>query len=241
MVILLIILVVAVLLVSIYAVMLFLRNTQMRRNIDHITASAQLFDEKLLGRQLEGLRYKLNPHLFKNALNSIQSHAYQTYRALDKLSVVLDYVLYESDKELVTLDREMNFITNLIEINRIKLSPLFDLNVKNNIDIEEARQFSILALSTVDLIENAFKHTDFTQPNAFIAIGFILKNNTFELEVRNTASTRIQLMKPHSGIGLQTLKNRLDIIYPGKHQLDMSQSGEVFTAHLKLQLTNENA
>ena len=49
--------------------------------------------------ELETIKYKLNPHLFKNTLNSIQSHAYQTYYALDKLSNVLDYILYESDKQ----------------------------------------------------------------------------------------------------------------------------------------------
>src|ERR1700754_3730028 len=64
--------------------------------------------------ELKALRYKLNPHLFKNALNSIQSHAYQTYYSMDKLSGVLDYILYDSDQPLVSLSDEMEFAANFI-------------------------------------------------------------------------------------------------------------------------------
>src|ERR1035437_4317569 len=59
--------------------------------------------------QLEALEAKLNPHLFKNILNSIQSHAYQTYFAIDKLANVLDYILYESRKKFVTPKEEIDF------------------------------------------------------------------------------------------------------------------------------------
>src|SRR6185369_1074544 len=82
---------------------------------------------KIHSFELDTIRYKLNPHLFKNTLNSIQSHAYQTYYALDKLSNVLDFILYESDRQFVTLKEEMDFALSLIEINRLKISPLFDL------------------------------------------------------------------------------------------------------------------
>ena len=84
--------------------------------------------------QLETLESRLDPHLFKNILNSIQSHAYQTYFALDKLGNVLDYILYESKNRLVTPKEEIEFALNLIEINKIKVSPLFELKVKTKID-----------------------------------------------------------------------------------------------------------
>ena len=78
--------------------------------------------------QLESLEAKLNPHLFKNILNSIQSHAYQTYFAIDKLANVLDYILYESRKEFVSPKEEIEFALNLIEINKIKLQKGLFLN-----------------------------------------------------------------------------------------------------------------
>ena len=80
--------------------------------------------------KLESLESKLSPHLFKNILNSIQSHAYQTYFALDKLANVLDYILYESRQKFVSPKEEIDFALNLIEINKIKLSPLFELASK---------------------------------------------------------------------------------------------------------------
>src|SRR5690606_32535201 len=88
--------------------------------------------------QLEVLESKMNYHLFKNILNSIQSHAYQTYFALDKLANVLDYILYESKKKFVTPREEIEFALNLIEINKIKISPLFELKVKTKITETEA-------------------------------------------------------------------------------------------------------
>src|ERR1035437_907312 len=107
--------------------------------------------------QLEALEAKLNPHLFKNILNSIQSHAYQTYFAIDKLANVLDYILYESRKKFVTPKEEIDFALNLVEINKIKVSPLFDLKVKTKIkeDMEPLYEQQLLApLVSIDLIEN---------------------------------------------------------------------------------------
>src|SRR6187431_143766 len=81
-----------------------------------------LLERKWNSVELETIHYKLNPHLFKNTLNAIQSHAYQTYYALDKLANVLDYILYESQKKFVSPKEEIQFALNLIEINKIKVS-----------------------------------------------------------------------------------------------------------------------
>jgi sensor histidine kinase YesM len=122
--------------------------------------------------QLETLESKLNPHLFKNVLNSIQSHAYQTYYSMDKLSNVLDYILYESKNRYVSPKEEIDFALNLIEINKIKISPLFELKVKLKINEPEPlfEQKLLAPLISIDLIENAFKHADLQSSDAFISI-----------------------------------------------------------------------
>ena len=84
--------------------------------------------------KLENYDAKLNPHLFKNILNSIQSNAYQTYYTIDKLANVLDYILYESKANFVTVKDEIYFTKNFIEINKVKVSPLFDFQIKTKID-----------------------------------------------------------------------------------------------------------
>ncbi|MEJ1237178.1 histidine kinase [Chryseolinea sp. T2] len=188
--------------------------------------------------QLETLESKLNPHLLKNILNSIQSHAYQTYFALDKLGSVLDYILYESKSRFVTPREEIDFALNLIEINKIKISPLFELKVKNRIDETEPllHQKLMAPMVSTDLIENAFKHADLQSADAFISIVFEFKNDTFQLTVSNKISRRQPIKKERSGIGKKTLEQRLNIIYGSTYSLDSFIEGDVYIAHLKINL-----
>lgn len=200
-------------------------------------------ERKVNNLQLENLESKLNPHLFKNVLNTIQSHAYQTYFALDKLANVLDYILYESRRKFVTPKEEIEFAFSLIEINKIKLSPLFELKVKSKINETEPlyNQELLAPLISVDLIENAFKHADIHSPEAFIAITFDFSENTFSLNVSNKISGKSTLTKTHSGIGAQTLEQRLRIIYKDNYKLERFSDGEVYHAHLKINLLEYKA
>lgn len=200
-------------------------------------------EDKMNNLELTTLESKLNPHLFKNILNSVQSHAYQTYFALDKLSGVLDYILYESRSKFVTPKEEIEFALNLIEINKIKVSPLFELKVKSKVNrVEPLYEQKLLApLICIDLIENAFKHADLQSPEAFIAITFEFKESIFSLTVANKISTRTPLKKENSGIGTETLEQRLKIIYKNHYKLDRFTEDDVFIAHLKINLIEYKA
>lgn len=189
--------------------------------------------------QLETLEAKLNPHLFKNILNAIQSHAYQTYFAMDKLANVLDYILYESRDKFVSPKEEIDFALNLIEINKIKISPLFELNVKTRIDeTHSLYQQKILApLISIDLIENAFKHADLQSAEAFINIIFEFRNGTFSLFVSNRASTKPSMAKEHGGFGNESLMQRLQIMYKDRFKLERFLEKDTYFAHLKIDLS----
>ena len=204
------------------------------------------FDElesKVNNLHLETLEYKLNPHLFKNILNSIQSHAYQTFFALDKLANVLDYILYESRNRLVTPKEEIEFALNLIEINKIKISPLFELKIKTKVNENEPlyTQKLLAPLISVDLIENAFKHADLQGGDAFIAISFEFKNDTFTQTVSNKISSKSPIKKERSGIGTETLEQRLKIIYKNHFKLEKFREGDVFISHLTINLFDYKA
>jgi sensor histidine kinase YesM len=198
---------------------------------------------KVNGLKLETLESKLNPHLFKNILNSIQSHAYQTYHALDKLANVLDYILYESQKKFVSPREEIEFALNLIEINKIKVSPLFELKVKTKIkEAELLYEQPILApMISIDLIENAFKHADLKSPDAFISIVFEFRDSCFYLTVSNKISDHRTLKKDYSGLGSNTLDQRLKIIYNNNYKLDKFIEDDVYIAHLKINLLEYKA
>lgn len=193
--------------------------------------------------KLENIGSRLNPHLFKNILNSIQSHAYQTYFALDKLSHVLDYILYESRNEFVTPKEEIEFAMNLIEINKVKVSPLFELKVKNKINENELlyNQPLMAPLISIDLIENAFKHADLQSPDAFISIVFEFNESQFYLTVSNKISGKPPIRKEKSGMGLGMLEERLKLIYKNHFKLDTFVEDQVYVSHLKINLFEHKA
>ena len=217
---------------------LLIRLNKLEKKKKETASHFQSLESKVDNLQLETLESKLNPHLFKNILNSIQSHAYQTYFALDKLANVLDYILYESRNKFVTPKDEIEFALHLIEINKIKVSPLFELKVKTKINSNDAlfNQKLLAPLISIDLIENAFKHADLQSADAFISVVFEFNNSTFSLTVSNKMSTKHKLKKEKSGIGVETLEKRLKIIYKNNFILERFTEGDVYMAHLKINL-----
>lgn len=198
----------------------------------------QELELKMQSMEVDNFRHKLNPHLFKNTLNSIQSHAYQTYYALDKLSNVLDFILYESDSKFVSVKEEVDFALSLIEINRLKVSPLFDLRVRNKIrDNHPLYNERLMApLITIDMIENAFKHADLQSPEAFISIIFELDSDDFKLTVSNRISPVAPLKKDKSGFGKESFRKRLAATYGNHYQFDQFTEGDVYITHLKIRI-----
>jgi sensor histidine kinase YesM len=226
------------------AVLLFFLFRKLQQVSRESRKSAELLsqmEQKTGSLRLETLESKLSPHLFKNILNSIQSHAYQTYFALDKLANVLDYILYESRQKFVSPKEEIDFALNLIEINKIKLSPLFELSVKTRIEENSPLYLSkILApMISIDLIENAFKHADLQSGDSFIRIIIELKDGLFSMLVSNKVSSKSSLFKANSGLGMESLTQRLDILYKGRYTLERFKQGEVYLAQLKIDLNGK--
>lgn len=195
-------------------------------------------EAKLDNVKLEHIETKLNPHLFKNILNSVQSHAYQTYISLDKLANILDYILYESSNKFVSPKEELGFAMNLIDINKIKINPLFDFRIKTRINKEDRiyQEKVFVPLISVDLIENAFKHTDFLAQDSFISINLILENGTFEMKVSNKISDKTPMEKENSGFGSKSFDQRLKLIYKNHYKLSKHISNDTFAAHLTINL-----
>ena len=226
--------------VIVYLIIRLNKSTREKRLLE---TKYQEIEGKYNQIELENLDSRLNPHLFKNILNSVQSHAYQTYFALDKLSNVLDYILYDSRKKFVTPKQEVEFALNLIEINKIKLSPLFELKVKLKVNENEPlyHQHLLAPFISTDLIENAFKHADLQSPGAFISIIFEFSNNTFGLTVANRISEKTPIKKEKGGFGTEALEQRLKIIYNDHFKFDRFTEDNVYIAHLKIDLLEYKA
>lgn len=227
-----------IILLILVAFYFWMQMRKYKEMIEDHQKSAGYLERKYENIELENIDTRLNPHLFKNILNSIQSHAYQSYYTIDKLSNVLDYVLYQTPKQLVTPRDEVNFIKNLIEINKIKLSPLFDLRTKISIDERDPflERKVIAPLVCIDLIENAFKHADTQSDDAFIAINIELKNGYFILAVSNKMSAKTPLNKTHGGIGVSSLEKRLKHLYKERYKLQKSVDEKNYSVSLKIKL-----
>jgi LytS/YehU family sensor histidine kinase len=224
-------------------VLLVVKLVKSTQQANTLKTQADFLQKQLDTIELKSVESRLDPHLFKNVLNSIQSHAYQTYVTLDKLGNVLDYILYDSRSKFVSPKEEIEFALNLIEINKIKLSPLFEFRVKQQIDEQEIlyTQKVLAPLISIDLIENAFKHADLQNADSFIKINFELKDGVFGISVANKISSKTPLQKERGGLGSETMENRLKIIYKDSYHLERVAEGDTYVAHLKINLREYNA
>lgn len=224
--------------ISLFALQLYRKYRYLLKEKELSDQEVSRLIEKVNSLDLALIEYQLNPHLFKNILNSIQSHAYQTYYALDKMSNVLDFILYHSKNKFVTAREEIKFANDLIEINKIKLSPLFELKIKSKIGPNEPMidQKYIAPLITIDLIENAFKHADLQRSDSFIHVTFQFQDGEFTLTVANTISSQPPLNKGTGGFGIKSLEQRLSILYKNCYKLDRFIENDVFIAYLKINL-----
>jgi sensor histidine kinase YesM len=226
-----------------WIVYLLIRLSQEQKKNQDTKKKFEEIEYQLDNIQLESIESRINPHLLKNILNSIQSHIYQSYYAIDKLANVLDYILYDSHKQFVTPKEEVDFILSLIEINKIKLSPLFELKVKLKIHENEPlyHQRYLVPLISVELVENAFKHADIQNPDAFISVTISFIDSIFSLTVANKISAKVPIKKEKSGIGDEMMEQRLKIIYKENYSLDKFVEDNVYIAHLKINLLEHKA
>jgi LytS/YehU family sensor histidine kinase len=215
---------------------LFKKNQKLQNEINSIR---KIKEEKIDSNtsEFEHTKFILNQHLFKNTLNSIQGYAYRTHMALEKLGGVLDYVLYDSSEELITLHQELEFAKNFIELNKIKLLPVYDIRIKENIDTNNSlyEEKVIVPLITAYFIENTFKHADLQSNDAFISIELELKADHFLFVVTNKINKK-PLLSAKSGIGKENLKRRLDQVYGSHYKLEYITENGIHTAYLKINL-----
>jgi len=190
--------------------------------------------------ELKNLQQQLNPHFLFNTLNNIYAqiaiHPEEAQNSMLQLSKLLRYVLYENNENFVALERELSFIHNYVELMRIRLNP--DVDMKISIDITEKEKM-VAPLLFITLIENAFKHgISPTQPS-FININ-IHQNNDKQLNctIKNSYFPKDESDQSGSGIGLENLRRRLEILYPHKHILRTEKEGDTFIAELIIPLKN---
>jgi LytS/YehU family sensor histidine kinase len=206
-------------------------NEQQRR-------ATQARSEQLV-TELKFLRSQINPHFLFNTLNNIYPLSLIGDRrapdSLLQLSGMLRYVLYESETATVPLGCEIAYIRNYVELQQLKDSELSGLSV----ELDESRpELAIAPLLLVPLVENAFKHGNLgEEEGAFIRIKLTTAPDRIEFAVSNTYSSAPTPKDRTGGIGLTNLRKRLALLYPGDHELLVTDAAATFTATLRLHLS----
>jgi two-component system, LytTR family, sensor kinase len=199
----------------------------------------KLLENERLNAELNFLKLQINPHFLFNTLNSIYSQAHfrseQTEHSILKFSRIMRYVLYDSAAEKIPLIQDLEYISNYIDLQQLRLSK----NITIHYDVTgPVNGLSIAPLLLITFIENAFKHgISYTAPSE-IKIAIAVTGNDLSLTVGNaiTQSSR----ESTGGVGLINARRRLDVIYPGRHLLDVIENDHLYIVNLKIELDHES-
>ena len=201
-----------------------------------------MLEKEAVESQMEYLKHQINPHFLMNTLNNI--HAMIDFdnemakKAVVELSHLLRHVLYDSSEEHTTLDKEVEFIDSYIKLMRIRF--IDEVNIEfNKPDIVLCRKIKLPPLLLIVLVENAFKHGISYNENSYIKIDIIAFNNELACIVTNSRHNTSNSNTEHSGIGLNNVTRRLEMLFGDNYTLTIDDSDEKrYTVELVIPITD---
>ena len=188
--------------------------------------------------ELALLRSQINPHFLFNTLNNIYSLVYtksnDAPRAMTKLSDIMRYMLYEATTEKVMLSKEINHLKSYIELLLLRLSGnrFIEFNVEGNTE----NKF-IAPMLLFPFVENAYKHCNKKSPVPGIKITLVVQEDLLTYTIVNSVKRETDISEnDEGGIGLKNIKRRLELLYPDRHQLIISETVTHYSIELRINL-----
>jgi LytS/YehU family sensor histidine kinase len=214
---------------SIFLIKLLLNHWEMQKHTYALEKQKAELELKLLKTQL-------NPHFLFNTLNNIYSLSlYQspmTSEAIARLSEILDHILYRCNSVTIPLSSEIKLLENYIALEKLRYDDTLKVYFKSEIE----QEIEIAPLILLSLVENAFKHgVGEVVGFPFISIDLKVDNQAFYFQIENTYLSDNE-EDTREKIGLQNLRQQLNLIYPNQYQLDVTQSKNLFKVNLKINL-----
>lgn len=197
-----------------------------------------------LNAELGALKHQISPHFFFNSLNTVYSFSLnenspKTAEAITKLSDMMRFVIYQGSEERIPLERELNYLEDYIELQRLRLDPAkhqFSFRIDG-----DPTGLQIAPLVLITLIENAFKHgVSMSQPS-FIYISLLIQEGGLILSVENSNHAVKMLagedgLPPEGGVGLANTRQRLDLLYPNRYDWHVQEKGDTYFTQLSIDL-----
>lgn len=196
--------------------------------------------KETLRAELNFLKAQVNPHFLFNVLNMAYSSAsknddQETASIIEELANMMRYMLYESNVNKISLEKEVAYLQSFVKLQKKRLSsevlPSIEFSVEG-----VAENYQIAPLLLIPFVENAFKHGIRMGNETFIKITLVVKDNSLVFEVKNSISEHSnELETQYGGVGLENVNKRLELLYPQQYELVIKEAEKQY--HITLRLT----
>lgn len=208
------------------------------REHSKIEKNHALLQQVHLEAQLRLLQDQINPHLMFNVLNHIhilmQKNVGLASTLLIKFSDMLRYQLYESNSELVGLEREVRYLKDLVAIEKIRWGDELQVDCRWNVNDGHMK---IAPLLLVPFVENAFKHVSrLPSKKGFVSLNLQQLGRELVFIIENSCSVQQPRKANSHGLGLENVKKRLELLYQGKYELNIEKTTDLFSVKLNIEL-----
>jgi LytS/YehU family sensor histidine kinase len=185
--------------------------------------------------ELSFLKSQINPHFLFNSLNSvyflINKENPEARQALHKFSDMLRYQLYEMNGAKIPIEKELNYLKDYVDLQKLRKDENYSVDFTCS---PEVKGFSIEPLLLIPFVENAFKHISHkANEKNYVKLDMERSNGHFVFTIENSKDME-RTTEMHGGIGLTNVKRRLELLYPGKHELEISNDTNRYRVNLKL-------
>jgi two-component system, LytTR family, sensor kinase len=190
--------------------------------------------------ELNFLKSQINPHFLFNSINAvyflIDKQNTEARDALHKFSGMLRYQLYEMNGNHIPIEKEIAYLKDYVDLQKLRKDAQYIVEMNSS---PEVKGFLIEPLLLVPFVENAFKYiSHHPDQRNFIRLQMSMKNGGFNFNIINSTEASEKNNHPHSGIGLSNVKRRLELLYPGRHVLNIKESDTDFKVELQLSINN---
>ena len=195
----------------------------------------KIIDQRNLEQQMEYLKYQVNPHFFMNTLNNIHAlvdiDPERAKTTIVELSKMMRHILYEGSKKLIPLTREMEFLNLYVQLMRLR----YTRKVHINVDVPpQLPELKLPPLMLIIFVENAFKHGISYREESFIDIKLRVENKRLLFSCCNSKPTQVQRTNEKGGMGLQNVRQRLELLYDDDYTLDINDGEKTYEVKLDI-------
>ncbi|APG66505.1 histidine kinase [Tenacibaculum todarodis] len=193
---------------------------------------------QLKEQELKFLKMQIHPHFLFNSLNTIYGFALKKAdkapEMILKLSNLLDYILYQVEKPAVLLQDEIDHLKDYVSLEKMRFHDTLNVSISEEGNTENVQ---IAPMLLIPFVENSFKHGTIIDGKLKVVISIKIENELLFFKISNST---LEETSNETGIGLDNIKKRLEMLYPNGHQLKIEQENQLFIVALKVKINSLN-